>query len=102
MITKSELSPLGTSYHSHTVVCTPHELKQILGEPTHDTNTGEDKVNLEWICQTEDGQVFTIYDWKEYHSLNDNEEIEWHIGGKSSKVTRKAQSELIEMLNQLN
>jgi len=98
MATKSKKNPTGTSFHSHTLVCTPKELKEILGEPTYEQNTGEDKVNLEWVCETEDGEVFTIYDWKEYRTISEDEEIEWHLGGHSGAVTRKAFSELLEKL----
>jgi hypothetical protein len=57
-------------------------------------NTGRDKVNFEWICETKNGTIFTIYDWKEYRRIRLDEEIEWHIGGMSSIDTVKARQEL--------
>jgi len=95
--TNKEIS--GTSFHGTSIVCTPKELKNILGEPTYEDNTGEDKVNLEWVCETQNGKVFTIYDWKEYRPIHEDEEIEWHIGGYTGSDTRDAYDELSELLN---
>lgn len=86
----------GTSFHGTCILCTKSELTNLLGEPTYEQNNGEDKVNVEWVCETEDGQTFTIYDWKEYRPINDNEEIEWHIGGKSRATTERAYRELVQ------
>ena len=54
-----------------------------LGEPTFDEPSGDEKVQVEWVCVYK-GNVFTIYDWKTY----DREFTEWdlqqfNIGGKS-------------------
>lgn len=89
----------GTSFHGTCLLCTKYELSKILGEPTYEQNNGEDKVNVEWVCETEDSQTFTIYDWKEYRPIDDNEEIEWHIGGKNRNTTEKAYRELVEALD---
>jgi hypothetical protein len=48
--------------------------------------------------ETEDGEVFTVYDWKEYRQLDENEDIEWHIGGRSGLTTGKALSEITKAL----
>jgi hypothetical protein len=64
------------------------------------SGTINDKVKNEWICETENGDVFTIYDWKEYRVYGDDEMIEWHIGGYSGKVTGQAQREIEILLNQ--
>jgi hypothetical protein len=89
---------IGTSYHNDTVTCSVNDLKTILGEPECEDNTGEDKVNFEWICETDKGDVFTIYDWKEYRKLNGDEYIEWHIGGHNKDVTYQAKIELNDMI----
>jgi len=45
-----------------------------LGEPTFDTPSGDDKIQVEWVCKFK-GNVFTIYDWKTY----DREFTEWDL-----------------------
>jgi hypothetical protein len=71
----------------------------VLGEPECAINDGEDKVNFEWEMETDDGDVFTVYDWKEYRSLNENEMIEWHIGGHNKNVTELAKEEILNLLS---
>jgi len=80
----------GTSFHDSVISETLANLISVLGEPNYSGNDGEDKVNFEWEMETEDGDVFTVYDWKEYRSISDHEVIEWHIGGKTKSETEKA------------
>jgi len=87
----------GTSFHSTVIEATVNELKQILGEPDYDGNDGEDKVNFEWEMETNNGDVFTVYDYKEYRSLPENEVIEWHIGGYNKDVTEQAKREIVRI-----
>lgn len=91
---KSDQNPSGTSFHDSVIIATVAQLRKIIGEPEDETNDGNDKVNFEWNCETEEGDVFTVYDWKEYRRLSEDEEIEWHIGGHSRSVTEKAAQEL--------
>jgi hypothetical protein len=51
--------------------------------------------------ETEDGTIFTVYDWKEYRRLEEGEDIEWHVGGRSGADTEKALNEIAEALNNL-
>ena len=95
---KTNQSPVGTSYHDCTITATVNELKAILGEPVHSENDGEDKVNFEWNMETNEGDVFTVYDWKEYRKISEDEKINWHIGGKSGGITIQAQAELATAL----
>ena len=94
----STKSIIGTSFHGDTVTCSVNDLKTILGEPGYENNTGEDKVNFEWVCETDSGDVFAIYDWKKYRKLDENEYIEWNIGGHNKNATYKAKIELNDML----
>lgn len=87
-----------TSYHNDTVTCSVNDLKTILGEPEYENNTGKDKINFQWICETDKGDVFTIYDFKEHRKLNGDEYIEWHIGGYDKDVTYQAKIELNDMI----
>jgi hypothetical protein len=95
-IRKTTASANGTSLHGVTLQSTVGELTTVLGEPTFSNNTGEDKVNYEWILETSSGQVFTIYDWKHYGPIRRNELIEWHIGAHSIRVSNMAKNELIQ------
>jgi hypothetical protein len=77
------------------------DLRSILGEPRYQGNDGTDKVNFDWVMETESGDVFSVYDWKEYRPLGENEVIEWHVGGHSAKVTDQAVNEMADGLNKL-
>jgi L-ascorbate metabolism protein UlaG (beta-lactamase superfamily) len=87
-----------TSFHGTTFTATPAQLRKILGEPADENNSGEDKVNMEWVLETDGGDVFTVYDWKMGHSLAEQEKVKWHIGGKNERVTGEALSEIKEAL----
>ena len=91
----------GTSFHDHTFTATVDDLRNVLGQPKFESNDGQDKCNFDWIMETEDGTIFTVYDWKEYRALQEGEIIEWHVGGKSRTDTEKALTEIIEALNLL-
>ena len=93
----------GTSFHRHTFRASKAHLVKAIGEPEWTERAYqniEDKVQNEWICETEDGDVFAIYDWKEYRVYGDDEIIEWHIGGHSGRVTMQAKQEIGLLLNQ--
>jgi hypothetical protein len=48
--------------------------------------------------ETDEGEVFTIYDWKEYRPLQRDEYVTWHIGAKSKSVSNDAERELLKAL----
>jgi hypothetical protein len=95
-LTNSSLN--GTSFHDVTIKTSVEELIQAIGEPQHKDNTGEDKVNFAWNCETKEGDVFSIYDWKEYREISEFEEIEFHIGAHSKSVSNVALEELLKVL----
>ena len=99
MAKKTNKGPSGTEWFQEIVITTYPKLIEILGQPTCNTNTGEDKVNMEWVCESRDGFVFTIYDWKEYEPLNEEYEYGFHIGGFSEKQTKIAKAELELMID---
>lgn len=88
----------GTSFHDTTIICSVSTLRTVLGEPYNECNDGEDKVNFEWVMETDSGEVFTVYDWKEYRSINESEMIGWHIGGHNKSVTEQAKREIREAI----
>lgn len=89
-----------TSWHGDTVRATINQLYSVLGNPEY-LGTTDDKSQYDWVMETNNGDVFTVYDWKEYRFLNRDERIEWHIGGHNSNVTLQAQKELYSALSQL-
>ena len=88
----------GTSFHHVTIRATVEQLTKAFGEPSDDSNTGEDKVNFEWEMETEDGEVFTIYDWKEYRMIDVDEYVIWHIGAMNKSVCNTAEDEILKKL----
>lgn len=92
-------SPNGTSFHGDTFRASVADLRLICGEPYSEQNDGSDKVNFEWFMETESGEVFTIYDWKEYRPLRETENIEWHVGGHNGSTTSQAVNEIANALN---
>lgn len=90
----------GSSFHQDIIYATPNELKHILGAPIYDVNDGEDKVNIEWYMEMPDGNVFTVYDYKEYRVLHPNEQVEWHIGGHDRFSTHLAKQLISEALQE--
>ena len=84
----------GTSFHGHTIVTTINKLYQKFGEPYNEQNDGSDKCNFDWLGLTDGGDVFTIYDWKEYRSIGLNEDIKFHIGAKDAETASQAKFEL--------
>ena len=95
-------SASGTSFFNHTIRASVSDLRQILGLPVYDENDGEDKVNFEWVMETESGDVFTVYDWKEYRELKETDIVEWHIGGKDESINNEARTELESALSLKN
>jgi hypothetical protein len=87
----------GTSFQNVTFKATVEQLTNAFGDPD-DNNTGEDKVNFVWDMETENGDVFTIYDWKEYRKIDLDEQIEWHIGSHSREISGEAQYEVMREL----
>jgi len=90
----------GTSFHDDIIFATPNEMKHILGEPAYEQNDGSDKVNMEWELEMPDGNVFTVYDYKEYKPLHPNARVEWHIGGHDRFSTHLAKQLLSEALQE--
>jgi hypothetical protein len=95
---QTQKEPTGTSFHNTTIKATVNELTAVLNAPDYSENRGDDKVNFEWNLETDNGDIFTVYDWKEYRELDPNEPIIWHIGGMSESVTLQAKAEILAAL----
>lgn len=91
----------GTSFHSQTITTTVNKLKQVMGEPYQEQNNGQDKTNFDFKAETEAGDIFTVYDWKYYRPINEDEAINFHIGAMNQQVGEQAKIELLSALSQL-
>jgi len=71
----------GTSLSGYLNV-TYNQLINVLGEPTYNHPSGDNKVQVEWVVEFE-GNLFTIYDWKTYNrEYTENVLDRFHIGSK--------------------
>lgn len=100
MAKKTTKTTINTSFHNSTITASLGDLIKILGKADYVDNTGDEKVNFEWDMETEKGDVFTIYSWKEYIPIEVTDVITWHIGAKNSFVSREAEDEINSMLNE--
>ena len=83
---------IGTSFHSGVIHNTAEEISNVLG--TYCTGD-EDKVWREWMRVTNDGTVFTVYDWKEGY-VSETKPLYYHIGTRTTKETEK----IVNILNE--
>tara|TARA_R110002051_G_scaffold192560_1_gene261070 strand:+ start:1013 stop:1423 length:411 start_codon:yes stop_codon:yes gene_type:complete len=92
----------GTSFHGVTIRTRPIDLISLakkLGADFQECNTGEDKCNFDFEFETSKGDVFTIYDWKEYRELAEDENVSFHIGAENRIISQTAKMELLAILN---
>lgn len=69
---------------------TYQRLVEIFGQPTRE-GSGDNKVQVQWCFEFEDtGDVFTIYDWKEY-GTEPEYVTEWHIGAHDHSVMERVE-----------
>jgi hypothetical protein len=57
-------------------------LVEVFGQPI--SGSADCKVNSEWIIKFANGEVATIYDWKE--PVTPTDDYNWHIGGNKKWV----------------
>lgn len=98
MLRKSESKAIGTSFHGITIRGSVNQLSEVIGEYSK-LNSGDGKVVYQWILETEENEVVTIYDWKMYREVGMDEEIEWNVGGHSKKSTEKTREKILKLLN---
>jgi hypothetical protein len=91
---------VSSSFYNETILATTSELIKVLGEPEYGRGDFDAKVQYDWEMETDDGQYFTVYDWKEYREYSEDEDIRWHIGGIDLKGTKQGKLELLKELKQ--
>ena len=97
MIKKTEQSTDGTSFHSITIKTTLSRLRAAFGDPQCENNYGEDKSNIDYSLETSDGDVFTVYDWKHYRPIGEDEVLDFHIGAYTNHIAFEAKQEMHKM-----
>jgi hypothetical protein len=95
----TEKSSSCTSFFGVTFQATPQQLIDLFPNSYYCQNDGIDKTNFDFTLETENGDVFTIYDWKYYMPLAMNSMIEWHIGGFNQQSCVQGKKEVLELLN---
>ena len=77
-------------------------LVALFGSPTFGPeDSGDGKVQVEWVLKARNGAVLTVYDYRSYAPVQALVGHEWHIGGDRDKPgVPKAVGELIDLLAQ--
>jgi len=71
----------GTSLKGYFYI-TYRQLVDLLGQPTFPEQSGDGKVQVEWVVEYK-GEIFTIYDWKTYdRGYTENTLGKFNVGGK--------------------
>jgi hypothetical protein len=86
VFTESNVPSTSGSSKKGYIQATYNQLVKVLGEPTHPTPSGDNKVQKEWVVKF-NGDMFTIYDWKTYDAeYTMNHLKEFHVGGVTSSI----------------
>lgn len=80
------------SYHGFGIKSSRKKLSELFGIPRN-VSTRDDKVRFEWTfsCMNEFQEEYeiTIYDWKMYRDVPEDEEIEWNIGSRGYRQSKE-------------
>ena len=97
MIKKTKQTSTGTSFHGITIKTTLGRLRAAFGDPQFENNDGEDKTNIDYDLETSNGDVFTVYDWKHYRPIGEDEVVDFHIGAYTIHIAFEAEQEMHKM-----
>jgi len=81
----------GTSYQG-SVMTSLSNLKNIFEAPSVTYADIDSKTRNEYLIEFDDGLVATIYDYKEYRAYDDDEILEFHIGGFNALTVSRIQN----------
>lgn len=102
MILKEVTKFTASSWHGTTIDTTPQSLVDLAekwGIPYNEYNDGSDKTNFDFDFRASDDLQFTVYDWKEFVTLDMETMYRFHIGGGCVGDTIKAKRILTKLLN---
>jgi hypothetical protein len=84
-------SVVGTSYHGINIETTASKLNKKYGKSEV---SGDGKTQREWNLETNDGEPFTVYDYKEGRKIKLSEVYQYHIGAMDEQTAAKVRREL--------
>jgi hypothetical protein len=90
---RTKQSTVGTSYHGVTIKTTIDKLVTAIGGPTKIQES--EVIDLYWDCETEDGNVFSIYTFLEEDT---DDEVIFRIGSFLKSVSNTAKEEVEALL----
>ena len=107
---KSKTADVGGTSLKLTIPLKFKDVEKILGKPFYSDGY---KVSGEWVLVSEDGDVVTLYDWKETSLYDDDlpsveefrkssEPIEFHVGAHDKEVAEKFKTWLMNQKNSLH
>jgi hypothetical protein len=88
-----------TSFHDVTIKTTPNKLIALarkLDACYGSFNDGLEKTNFDFAFEIEGVGMFTVYDYKEYKSLELDATYVFHIGARDWDVSYKGKQALLE------
>lgn len=94
----------GTSFHNTRINCTARELIDVAEKfdcEFYEGNNGCDKTNFDFTFKTDEGDIFTVYDWKVYAPLDLDERYLFHIGAKNKFISDEGKVQLFEEILKL-
>lgn len=94
MIKHTNKSASGTAFFEDTITTSIGKLIELF---PNSYRKNMSKTNYYFILENSDGNVFTIYDWKQPLPSLD-EKIVLNIGGVTPEITEKAKQELSEII----
>ena len=84
---------------------TYNQLVDILGEPTIDKASGDNKTQVEWILDFDNDlgpELFTIYDWKTYSKYETKNTLDvWSIGGTDPGIADELKEYIYKLKDEI-
>ena len=93
------IQPRCSMFGGHYVLASYNKIVKEFGEPfwkKTEEHPGDGKVNFRWTLMTNNGEIITLYDWKE-KAFSPNENIWWHVGVTGTTNHAKLEKELKEI-----
>lgn len=93
----SDKSASMTHFMGHRIEATYAQIEKVFGKPQYEDIDG--KVSAQWVLETENGELGTLYDWKVGFDATvwNSRTIQWHIGSHNELNAGKVQDALIKL-----